>query len=295
MADAASPSQIILHALPPTQVVTGESLSLLQNLDIVALILRHLSTPSDLVAAASVCRIWREAANHQSQLRSWILDDSPIHSLGKKASSTPLLPKTPPPKYWINPAAHSPLAAFKMPRSLMPLKIDICETTEQSRSTSVNHSFGTFVANGQSPRTPSPMQQTLVKGFAFLDIVKEKMIMGRFLGDIDICSSRIDDRAMQLILKNCPRLHTFRLLHLCSASQNCYHSEVEEIDNKKVTTSLPTSCGCSSLSDRAFLDFHKHCPQLTSVTLVLQHVTFRKTLQKLLTELGRLPKLQTLS
>ena len=47
-----------------------------------------------------------------------------------------------------------------------------------------------------SPRTPSPTRET-VKFPPLFDIVKEKMVMGAFLGDIDIMSSRINDEIMQ--------------------------------------------------------------------------------------------------
>ncbi|KAH7373362.1 hypothetical protein KP509_17G051500 [Ceratopteris richardii] len=126
-----------------------------------------------------------------------------------------------------------------------------------------------------------------------IHIFKEKLIMGRFLGDIDIMSSRLDDSCMQLMFQRCPYLHTLRIVHTCTLQLKECSDPFGS--NVKSDSLRHTSCCCSSLTNAAFFGIHKHCPELASVTLILQHVIFRKLLRKTLMELGRLPKLQTLS
>lgn len=265
--------------------------AVLQSLDIVSSILIHLSSPKDVLSAAAVCRVWRMAAMDHAYLRSWTLDDTLDYTPGLKTSSTPLLPKTPPPKQWINPTAHSPLASFKVPKSLLQHDRSIDKTMTLAFNFSNRYPHNAFDEPGLSPRTPSPIREP-VKCPPLFDIVKEKMVMGRFLGDIDIMSARINDEVMQLLLTRCPRLHTFRLVNTCAVKLN---DSIESFSTCMDSGNLQkTSCNCSPLSNKAFSGVHEYCPELASVTLILQHVTFRKMLQKLLVELGRLPMLHTL-
>jgi hypothetical protein len=135
-----------------------------------------------------------------------------------------LLPKTPPPKQWINPTSFSPLASFKTPKSLWTHSD---AQSRKKRATLIAHKaqldaklggdnlpclhedaffmdsekgYGFGCANCDdsvvSPRTPSPTRE-VVRPPPLFDIVKHKMLMGAFLGDIDLISSRIDDGILQ--------------------------------------------------------------------------------------------------
>lgn len=183
--------------------------SAMQSVDIVMQIIRRIDSPRDLRSASAVCRTWRSAANDPSQLRSWTLDDPMTTAEGAKVSVIPMLPKTPQPRHWINPAVDSPLASFKTPRSLRPLSFPSITEAVESGS-----------GDGESPRTPSPLQQPPAQTGNFKLAVTHKMVMGRFLGDVDICSSHLSDECLQIITRNCPRLHTLRLLHICAAQQH---------------------------------------------------------------------------
>jgi len=105
------------------------------------------------------------------------------------------------------------------------------------------------------------------------------------------------------MLKNCPRLHTLRLQHLCVPSMYPSSSfevgpsplRVADVGPEKYVLPPVLSCGCGQLSEKAFAAVRWHCPDLNSVTLVLQHVILRKVLRLIMTELGALPKLHTLS
>lgn len=263
--------------------------SAMQSVDIVTQILRKIDSPRDLRSASAVCRTWRSAANDPSQLRSWTLDDPLTTAEGAKVSVIPMLPKTPQPRHWINPAVDSPLASFKTPRSLRPLSFPSISEAVESGS-----------GDGESPRTPSPLQQPPAQTGNFKLAVTHKMVMGRFLGDVDICSSHLSDECLQIITRNCPRLHTLRLLHICGAQQApptdaFLYPNRAEMEPFKNGSYLPTSCLCSSLSEKGFLDIGRHCPDLMSVTLVFQHIVLREVFQDILAELGKLIKLHTLS
>ncbi|MCO5548069.1 hypothetical protein L7F22_001526 [Adiantum nelumboides] len=263
----------------------------LQSLDIVAAILSQLSSPQDVLSASAVCRIWRFVLEIQANLQLWVLDDTVESTPGLKTSSTPLLPKTPPPKQWIDPTAYSPLASFKTPKSLQPRDRSYDESS--SPTSKLLNIFNRKPHSGKcnSPRTPSPIREA-VSCPPLLQILKEKLVMGRFLGDIDVISSRMNDNCMQVLLKRCPHLHTLRLMHTCMSQLK---ENSESLNSMECESLHQNSCSCSLLTNTAFSGIHRHCPELVSVTLILQHVTFRKILRKILMELGRLPKLQTLA
>ncbi|XP_024366163.1 uncharacterized protein [Physcomitrium patens] len=276
-----------------------------QQPDVVALIFRQLSEPQDVLAAAAVCRTWRAAATDLSQLRSWQYDDDSATAAGIKSSATPMQPKTPLPKHWVNPTTHSPFSSFKTPRSLAMLSAPSpirsllwpCD-----RLTDANAVTSNIDENGPSPRTPSPVQP-VAPGGSFLDIVLAQMVIGKFVGDVDISSSRLNDKSLQTIFKSCPRLHTLRLQHLCVPSM--YPSNTFDLGPSPLRVGdigpdnyiLPPvlSCGCGQLSERGFAAVRWHCSDLSSVTLVLQHVISKKVYRQVLSELGALPKLHTLS
>jgi len=263
--------------------------SAMQSVDIVTQILRRIDSPRDLISASAVCKTWRSATNDPSQLRSWTLDDPLTTVEGAKVSAIPMLPKTPHPRHWINPAVDSPLASFKTPRSLRPLGFPSISQAAESGS-----------GEGESPRTPSPLQQPTEQAGSFRLAIIHKMVMGRFLGDVDICSSQLSDECLQIITKSCPRLHTLRLLHICGAQHASSNDALSypnraELEPFKNESYLPTSCVCSHLSEKGFLDISRHCPDLMSVTLVFQHIVLREVFQDILVELGKLIKLHTLS
>ncbi|KAI5058054.1 hypothetical protein GOP47_0026224 [Adiantum capillus-veneris] len=265
--------------------------AVLQSSDIVAVILNHLSSPQDVLSASAVCRFWRLVLKDPANLQSWVLDDTVELTPGLKMSSTPLLPKTPPPKLWIDPTTYSPLASFKTPKSLLPRdRYYDQSSTPTSKLLNIFH-CKPHSDKCNSPRTPSPIRETAIFP-PLLHILKEKMVMGRFLGDIDIMSSRMNDKCMQVLLERCPHLQTLRLVHTCTLQLK---ESSESLSSMKYESLHQTSCSCSLLTNTAFAGIHRHCPELVSVTLILQHVTFRTILRKILMELGRLPKLQTLS
>ncbi|GLJ05612.1 hypothetical protein SUGI_0021160 [Cryptomeria japonica] len=277
----------------------------LQAMDIVINVMRRIESPQDLLSASAVCKTWRTAAEDPSQLRSWVLDDTPSCSaVGVKVSVTSLLPKTPPPRQWINPATDSPFASFKTPRSIMrlktPSKFGVVESGLGRQDEGGSVGVGVGDDGGPSPKTPSPLQQPMAQVASLKRVICHKMVMGRYLGDIDICSSRLTDECLQIITKSCPRLHTLRLLHICDAKQTAapdalFFPNRKEVVSDRNASHLLTSCGCGHLSEKGFLNISQHCPNLMSVTLVLQHILLRKVLQDIFMELGKLIKLQTLS
>lgn len=170
------------------------------------------------------------------------------------------------------------------------------------RLTDANAVNSNIDENGPSPRTPSPVQP-VAPGGSFLDIVLAQMVIGKFVGDVDISSSRLNDKSLQTIFKSCARLHTLRLQHLCVPSM--YPSNTFDLGPSPLRVGdigpdnyiLPPvlSCGCGQLSERGFAAVRWHCSDLSSVTLVLQHVISKKVYRQVLSELGALPKLHTLS
>lgn len=82
----------------------------------------------------------------------------------------------------------------------------------------------------------------------------------------------------RIMLKNCPRLHTLRLQHLCVPSMYPSSSfevgpsplRVADVGPEKYVLPPVLSCGCGQLSEKAFAAVRWHCPDLNSVTLVLQ-------------------------
>ncbi|KAH9326844.1 hypothetical protein KI387_007022, partial [Taxus chinensis] len=280
----------------------------LQAIDIVINILHRVDQPQDLLSASSVCKTWQAAAKDPSQLRSWTLDDTPSCSAaGVKVSVTSMLPKTPQPRHWINPATDSPFASFKTPRSIMRLKTpskfvaakDGAGRQDEAERAGVNY-LQLVDDGGPSPKTPSPLQQPTAQAASLKRLICHKMVMGRYLGDIDICSSRLSDECLQIIIQRCPRLHTLRLLHICDAKQTAapdalFFPNRAEVVPERNASHLLTSCGCGHLSEKGFLGISQHCPDLMSVTLVLQHILARKVLQDIFMELGKLIKLHTLS
>lgn len=126
-------------------------------------------------------RTWRAAMSEPSQLRSWQFDDELTASAGTKASATPMQPKTPLPKHWVNPTTHSPFSAFKTPRSLVqapsPIRSLLWPMENRSGESSIG-GVSSLEEGGPSPRTPSPVQP-VVPGGAFLDIVMAKMVIGK--------------------------------------------------------------------------------------------------------------------
>lgn len=130
-----------------------------------------------------ICRTWRAAATDLSQLRSWQYDDDSATAAGIKSSATPMQPKTPLPKHWVNPTTHSPFSSFKTPRSLAMLSAPSpirsllwpCD-----RLTDANAVTSNIDENGPSPRTPSPVQP-VAPGGSFLDIVLAQMVIGKWV------------------------------------------------------------------------------------------------------------------
>lgn len=129
-------------------------------------------------------RIWRAIATDTSQLRSWQFDDDLPHSVGTKASATPMQPKTPLPKHWVNPTTHSPFSAFKTPKSLLsaqapsPIR-SLFWASENRLAEGLGGGVSNSEESGPSPRTPSPVQP-VAPGGAFLEIVMSKMKIGRW-------------------------------------------------------------------------------------------------------------------
>ncbi|KAG0578217.1 hypothetical protein KC19_4G006400 [Ceratodon purpureus] len=276
-----------------------------QQPDVVALLFRHLVDPQDVLAAAAVCRTWRAAATDASQLRSWQYDDDLSTAAGIKSSATPMQPKTPLPKHWVNPTTHSPFSSFKTPKSLAMLSAPSPIRSllwPSDRLTDGNAGISNAEDSGPSPRTPSPVQP-IAPGGSFLDIVVAQMVIGKFIGDVDISSSRLNDKSLQTIFKSCPRLHTLRLQHLCVPSMYPSNSfdlgpsplRVGDVGPDRYVLPPVLSCGCGQLSEKGFAALRWHCSDLSSVTLVLQHVISKKVHRQMLTELGALPKLHTLS
>lgn len=191
-----------------------------QQPDVVALIFRQLSEPQDVLAAAAVCRTWRAAATDLSQLRSWQYDDDSATAAGIKSSATPMQPKTPLPKHWVNPTTHSPFSSFKTPRSLAmlsapsPIRSLLWPCDRLTDANAVNSNID---ENGPSPRTPSPVQP-VAPGGSFLDIVLAQMVIGKFVGDVDISSSRLNDKSLHYqkgVLQQCGGIVPISvLLHL---------------------------------------------------------------------------------
>lgn len=82
----------------------------------------------------------------------------------------------------------------------------------------------------------------------------------------------------RIILKSCPRLHTLRLQQLCVPA--VYPSSSLEVGPSPLRVGVGTEyellrrvkpCGwCGHLTERGFAAVRWHCPDLCSVTLVLQ-------------------------
>ncbi|KAL2611451.1 hypothetical protein R1flu_023143 [Riccia fluitans] len=263
--------------------------------DILSLILDKVLT-ADLVSASQVSSAWRAAATDTSQLRCWAYDDDISDLVGTKASVTPMKPKTPLPKHWVNPTEFSPLAKFKTPSSLNSVQSPSPLAPLMQRTPGI---FVNTDAGCSSPRTPSPIQR-LDGGMPFSQIVRDGTErVGRFFGDVDISSFRLNDHNIQTILRNCPNLHTLRVQNTCTGKGNMrsrsVFSEASTSDENNDPGSLPiATCGCGQLTKKAFEKVSSLCPKLRSVTLVLQHILYSEDLGSMFAELGALPNLHTL-
>ena len=128
-------------------------------------------------------RTWRAAAMDASQLRTWQYDDDLSTAAGIKLSATPMQPKTPLPKHWVNPTTHSPFSSFKTPKSLAMLSAPSPIRSllwPSDRLTDGIAGVSNAEDSGPSPRTPSPVQP-IAPGGSFLDIVVAQMVIGKWV------------------------------------------------------------------------------------------------------------------
>eukprot|EP00850_Spirogloea_muscicola_P014713 SM000107S14079 [mRNA] locus=s107:386667:391495:+ [translate_table: standard] len=262
-----------------------------------------------------ILEAWRAAASDPRQLRPLAVDEERESAPPGRCTAAPLPPHTPTPAAWVDPTAHSPLAHFKTPQTLQRLQLlpppplSGASALRAASTSSLDASGGGCLADEHpSPKTPSPMQPVLLQ-FSLQDTLRATLTAGRYIGEVDIRSSQINDDALQLVLRSCVNIHTLRLQHVCprvrvSPPQRC---AVAGLVAGQLTWSSPPSagypCACLSLTAKGFENIASFCTHLSSVTLLLQlcfflvtyqHVMFSKDLRQVLQAVGRLRKLETL-
>eukprot|EP00850_Spirogloea_muscicola_P016418 SM000133S26784 [mRNA] locus=s133:66356:68730:- [translate_table: standard] len=142
--------------------------------------------------------------------------------------------------------------------------------------------------------------QPVLLHFSLQDNLRATLTAGRYIGEVDIRSSQINNDALQLVLRSCMNIHTLRLQHVCprvkvSPPQRC---AVAGLVAGQLTWSSPPSagypCACLSLTAKGFENIASFYRHLSSVTVLLQHVMFSKDLRQVLQAVGRSRKLETL-